>query len=365
MSRNGADRRPLTRVESGGDDASESPPPLRVAFVLCPNFTLLAFAGFVDMLRLCADDGDRSRQIHCQWTVLGPTIEPVRASCGVLIAPWETFRDPKDFDYIVVVGGRLDDSQAVDSKLVAYLRRAASVGVTLVGVCTGSFVLARAKLMSGRRCCVHWYHYQDFLQEFEDVRPVIDEIFVDERDRITCAGGAAVIDLAAYLVNRHNGSIIAMKGIRQIMLEWARPSKHLQMPLVSEFSEVTDRRIRQAVQHMEDNLGSATKVAEIAALVNLSVRQLDRKFRVAFGLSPGAFFRKMKVQRAEWLLAHTQRSSPKLPSTAASPTARTCRACSSRPTAPSRAHCGGGWRMARLLLESAQSRVRYSASHSS
>ncbi|MBK7473585.1 MAG: helix-turn-helix domain-containing protein [Betaproteobacteria bacterium] len=59
---------------------------------------------------------------------------------------------------------------------------------------------------------------------------------------------------------------------------------------------------------MEDNLGSPIKVAEIAAQANLSVRQFDRKFREAFGLSPGALFRKIKVQRAEWLLAHTQRS---------------------------------------------------------
>jgi transcriptional regulator GlxA family with amidase domain len=290
------------------DQASKISSPLRVAFVLCPNFTLMAFAGFIDMLRLCGDDGDRSRQIYCQWTVLGATIEPVRASCGVLVTPWETFRDPRAFEYIVVVGGQLDESQAVDPRLVAYLRRAAKLGVTLVGVCTGSFVLARAKLMSGRRCCVHWYHYKDFLREFEDVQPVVDEIFVDEHDRITCAGGTAVIDLAAYLVNRHNGNVVARKGIRQIMLEWARPPKHVQMPLLNEFFEVTDPRIRQAIQYMEDNLGSPIRVAEIAAQANLSVRQFDRKFREAFGLSPSALFRKIKVQRAEWLLAHTQRS---------------------------------------------------------
>lgn len=276
--------------------------------MLCPNFTLMAFSGFIDILRLCADDRDRSRQIRCQWTVLGATTEPVRASCGVLIAPWETFRDPRGFDYIVVVGGLLDDSHTVDPRLAAYLRHAASLKITLIGVCTGSFVLVRAKLMSGHRCCVHWSHYHDFLQEFEDVRPVIDEIFVDEGNRITCAGGAAVIDLAAYLVSRHHGSIVAMKGIRQIMLEWARPPKHLQMPLISEVFEVADPRIRRAIQYMEDNLESPTKVREVAVLVNLSVRQLDRKFRDAFGLSPAAFFRRIKVQRAEWLLAHTRRT---------------------------------------------------------
>ena len=308
MSANAAAGRTSRRADTTIDSAGQSPTPLRVAFVLCPNFTLMAFAGFVDILRLCADDGDRSRQIHCQWTVLGATIEPVRASCGVRIAPWETFQDPKGFDYIVVVGGQLDDSQPIDPRVIAYLRHAAALGVTLVGVCTGSFVLARAKLMSGRRCCVHWYHHQDFLQEFEDVRPVSDEIFVDERDRITCAGGAAVIDLAAYLVNRHNGYTLAMKGIRQIMLEWARPPKHLQMPLLGDLFDVTDARMRQAVQYMEDNLSRPTSVLEIASRVNLSVRQFDRKFRDAFGLSPAAFFRKLKVQRAEWLLAHTRRS---------------------------------------------------------
>src|SRR5688572_3065063 len=62
-----------------------------VAFILCPHFTLMPFAAIVDTLRLAADDGDGSRQIHCRWTIVGPSLDPVEASCGVKVQPWETF----------------------------------------------------------------------------------------------------------------------------------------------------------------------------------------------------------------------------------------------------------------------------------
>ena len=80
-------------------------PDIRVGFILSPSFTLLPFAGFVDTLRHAADEGDRSRQVHCRWTILGATLDPVRASCGAEIRPWQTYGDPGAFDYVVIVGG--------------------------------------------------------------------------------------------------------------------------------------------------------------------------------------------------------------------------------------------------------------------
>ena len=99
---------------------------LAVGFILLPHFTLLPFAAFIDALRLAADEGDQSRQINCQWTVMGETTTEVDASCGVSVRPWEEFRDPGEFDYIVVVGGLLHQGPTVSRKLVAYLQEAAS-----------------------------------------------------------------------------------------------------------------------------------------------------------------------------------------------------------------------------------------------
>ena len=129
---------------------------LRVAFVLARRFTLCAFANFVDVLRLAADEGDRSRPILCRWSVLSDAMSPVASSCGVKVQPDARPGDPRDFDYVVVVGGLLHGGEAMDDASIAYLRTAAASGVPLVGVCTGSFVLARAGLMRGHRCCVSW-----------------------------------------------------------------------------------------------------------------------------------------------------------------------------------------------------------------
>jgi transcriptional regulator GlxA family with amidase domain len=93
-------------------------PKIRVAFVVTPRFTLTAFAGFVDVLRLAADDGDRSRQVECHWTVLGDPGRPVVSSSGAEVRPWEPMEAPERFDYIVVVGGLLQQGQRAPARTI-------------------------------------------------------------------------------------------------------------------------------------------------------------------------------------------------------------------------------------------------------
>ena len=77
--------------------------------------------------------------------------------------------------------------------------------VPLIGICTGSFILCRAGLMNGRRSCVSWYHYQDFLEAFPGHDVVADRLFLADGPRITCAGGAGAAALATYLIEQHLG----------------------------------------------------------------------------------------------------------------------------------------------------------------
>ncbi|MEJ7016475.1 AraC family transcriptional regulator [Sinorhizobium meliloti] len=165
---------------------------LSVGFVLLPRFTLGAFANFVDVLRLAADEGDRSRPIRCRWRVLSNDMSPIMASCGVAISPHERLGDLRRFDYLVVVGGLLDEEAlTVDNRFDSSLKEAAALGIPLIGLCTGSFVLHRAGLLGGYRCCVSWFHTSDFLARFKGLHAVSDQIFVVDRDRLTCSGGRA------------------------------------------------------------------------------------------------------------------------------------------------------------------------------
>ena len=206
---------------------------LNVGFILARRFTLCALGNFVDVLRLAADEGDRSRPILCAWRVLSPTMEPIASSSGIVVQPEERLGDPARFDYLVVVGGLVDEVENLHPDTVRYLARAAAAGVPLVGVCTGTFALHRAGLMQGYRACVSWFHHEDFLERFDGLKPVSDQIFVVDRDRLTCSGGVSAAHLAAFIVKRHLGTARAAKSLHIMIIDEAMPAEEPQpgMPL--------------------------------------------------------------------------------------------------------------------------------------
>lgn len=236
-------------------------PRLRIGFLLARRFTLSAFANFVDILRLAADEGDRSRPILCGWRVLSVSMEPVTSSCGIAVQPDERPGDPARFDYIVVVGGLMEELERLDPDYVRYLHRAAEAGVPLVGVCTGAFILHRAGLMAGYRCCVSWFHHDDFLEQFDGLQPVSDQIFVVDRDRLTCSGGVSSAHLAAWLVDRHVGRAAAAKSLSIMIIDEAltgeRPQPGLPLALTTR-----DPLVKRALLIMQQTLDTPISGAQ-------------------------------------------------------------------------------------------------------
>jgi transcriptional regulator GlxA family with amidase domain len=283
-------------------------PDLRVGFLLAPDFTLLAFSGFIDTLRLAADEGDRSRQRRCAWTVMGAGRQPVRASNGVVVAPDSELIDPAAFDYVVVVGGLLRGGPREPASLVDYLRRAADLGVPLIGLCNGSFILARAGLMKGRRTCVSWFHHQEFVAEFPDHPVDADRLFLIDGERITGAGGTSVIHLASHLVDLHCGAGHAAKGLRIMIEEEHRTGAAPQpAPLIGLNSAALDPRVRRAMLLMERRLAEPLSIAAIAGRVGTTPRHLGRLFRAETGVGPAGFLSRLRLDRARDQIEQTRR----------------------------------------------------------
>src|SRR5712671_1292566 len=197
-------------------------PPLRVGVILARRFTLSAFAVFIDHLRLAADEGDRSRPLHVQWSIMASRPESVPASCGVLLEPTSALLSPQLLDYLVVIGGILHAGPQIDEATARYLREVSATQVPLIGICTGSFILCRAGLMKGRRSCVSWYHYQDFIEAFPNQEVIADRLFLADGPRITCAGGAGAAALATYLIEQHLGRAVAQKASQVLLFDRPR-----------------------------------------------------------------------------------------------------------------------------------------------
>lgn len=279
-------------------------PKLRVGFLLAPRFTLTAFAGFVDALRLAADEGDRSRSILARWDILDTSGGPITSSCGATVAPTAALESPERYDYIVVVGGLLHGGQRAPARLSRYLCEAASAGVKLVGLCTGSFILARAGLLEGYVACVSWFHREEFSAEFPDCNLITNQMFVVDRDRLTCAGGTSVVHLAAHIIERTINRASAVKALRIMIEEQPLPSRTLQPEQVVSVRS-KDTVVRKAMLLIEQQMHAPIPIEQLCEPLGIGRRQLERRFQQDVGLSPAEYRTQLRIERARWLLQNT------------------------------------------------------------
>lgn len=304
-------RRPVLQRDYAPLGPSKPPPdiisPLRVGIVVTPNFTLMPLGCFTDFLRLAGDESDYSRRIYCDWDLLSHTLDPVRASCGLELTPGRIYGDPRDYDVIVVHGGILHGDHKVPTELYDFVLSAARLGVSLAANCSGSFVLAEAGLLSGKRCAVHFSLAGVLRQTFPDVIPVTDRPVVADGNVITCPGGLASIRLAMYLVANACGESRAHKAFHYLLgdqgFEKEAAVEEQDIGLKCE-----DRRVANAIGLMRQKMYELCSVAEIAASVGTSERELSRLFQKHLQVAPSQYWRQMRLKAARWMVLNSDRS---------------------------------------------------------
>lgn len=280
---------------------------LRIGFILSRSFTLSAFALFVDTLRLASDELDRSGRVTADWQVLASSRNFVRSSCGVQVVPTSGFVDPTGFNYIVVAGGLLSEQEPVDSDTVRYLQRAAAAGVPLIGLCTGTFILAEAGLMRHHECCVSWLHVRDFQARYPDHAVRSDRIFHLDESRGSCAGGSSAADMAAMIVRRCISQDAERNALEVLQIDHARSPFHLQAKRTFA-DDADDVRIKATLLTMQQHINHCIAINQLARQVGVSRRQLERLFRQKAGMSPANAYKRLRLMHAKSLVANTDAS---------------------------------------------------------
>jgi len=273
----------------------------RFAFVLARDFTLSPLSLFVDTLRLAGDEGDRSRRAAFDWQIIGEMGLPIRASSGIELIPTMPPHRPEDYDQILVVGGLLGRKNSLPDVAERFVQRAAKQGVPVGALCTGSFILAEMGLLDGYRASVSWFHVKDFRSRFPDANASCDRLFVVDRDRATCSGGAGAADLAAHFVSEVVGEQSASKAARILLLDRIRDADAIQ-PNLELFPEAKSPAVRRALLVMESNLQEPLAVKDVARAVGVSTRQLDRAFSAQLNTSPARAYMKLRISLATRLL---------------------------------------------------------------
>lgn len=271
--------------------------PLSIGLLLFPDFSMMALASASEPLR--AANRLAGRELY-RWELLSRDGAEVTSSSGMGLQTRPMDAPSTPLDYLFIVASlRIDTLR--DTKVHQHLHRLATEGLTLGALSTGTFVLARAGLLNGYRCTLHWESLRQFAEEFPSI-PASRELYVRDRDRLTCAGGTAALDLMLDLVAGAHGGTLAADVAEQFLHARIRGPQEQQRMAVQWRYGVHDSRIAKAIWLMEQNLEEAISVEEIARRCNVSARQLERLWLKLFDTSPQKFYVGVRLAEARRLL---------------------------------------------------------------
>jgi transcriptional regulator GlxA family with amidase domain len=209
----------------------------------------------------------------------------------------------QDIDAIIVCGGRRVEKH-VTEPILRWLKKAAKSGLQLGSTCTGSYVLAKAGVLDGYRCSIHWENIASLTDMFPKVQ-VRRSIYTIDRDRLTSSGGTTPIDMMLYLVRRHCGPEITAGVAEQFVYERVRNPDDLQRVPLRHFVGRQSMKLVNAVELMEANIKEPISQVELADYVDLSRRQLQRLFQKYLLCTPSRYYLQLRLQRARELLLQT------------------------------------------------------------
>lgn len=277
--------------------------PETVGFLLIPQFSMIAFAAAIEPLRLANHVSGRALY---RWVLLSRDGGSERPSNGIPVAVDHAIGKAPSLPTIIVCSG-IDGHWYDDRTVFAWLRRMATQGATLGSVCTASHILARAGLLDGYRCTVHWENLAGFSETFPNLEAT-GELFTVDRNRFTCAGGIAATDMMLHRIAAAHGDQLAAQIGEQMLHAKIRPGairQHAapQPPLALEREE-----LQAAVRMMLENIETPLDLLTLAHRLGQSRRNVERLFRKYLNGSPARYYLGLRLTRARQLLNQTHLS---------------------------------------------------------
>jgi transcriptional regulator GlxA family with amidase domain len=274
--------------------------PRRFAVLLVSNFSLLAYSCAVEPLR--AANLLAGRALYT-WTHVSCDGRPARASSGLTVPADHGVDRPADADDVLVCASG-NPAEFDDPGTFAWLRTQAHRGLRIGGVSGGPFVLARAGLLSGYRWTAHWEHGPTIAESFPDL-DFTRRLYEIDRDRYTCAGGTAAIDMMVALIAAEHGRALASAINEWFLHTRPRPPEDTQRMSLRERYDVADAKLLSVLGRMEASLERPLGREALAAHAGVSVRQLERLFRRHLGRTLTEHYVELRLQRARVLLSQS------------------------------------------------------------
>jgi transcriptional regulator GlxA family with amidase domain len=242
-----------------------------------------------------------------RWWHACPGDKPAAASNGAAVVPDFKFGSEVGSPDLLMVCAGGNPATFNDRRTFAWFKKLDARGVIMGGTSGGPVILAKAGLLDGRRCTVHWEH----LPALKEAHPKVvltRSLFEIDGNRITWSGGVAGLDMIVAIITRDHGlalgAAVSDWFLHTHVREGGRPQR---MDLRFRLG-VGDEKVLKALRAMEANLERPLSRARLAKLAGTSLRQLERSFRKQLGHGLHAHYLSERLLRAKQLLRETSRS---------------------------------------------------------
>jgi transcriptional regulator GlxA family with amidase domain len=222
----------------------------------------------------------------------------VRTSIGIRLGVTDSVASIEAADTVLVAGSDDMPARAIDPELVEAVKSVAGRTRRVASICTGSFILAQAGLLSGRRATTHWRNVRSFARAFPDITVEPDAIFVRDGDVYTSAGVSSGIDLALALVEEDYGTELVRDVARWLVVYLKRAGGQSQFSSLIEANPPAQSALRVVTDAIAADPGADHSVRTLAARASLSTRQLTRLFRSELGTTPADYVEMVRIDAA-------------------------------------------------------------------
>jgi AraC family transcriptional regulator, glycine betaine-responsive activator len=274
--------------------------PETFVFLLVPDFSLISLASALEPLRSANRLGGDE---FYRWRLVSLSGGFVSASSGIALETEVAKEAITGAEAVFVCGGLRLDLEDERGHL-ALLRGAARAGLVVGALSTGAVLLARAGLLEGHRCTIHWESRPGFVEEFPELT-CTNHLFEVDGKRVTASGGTAPLDLMLQLIGERHGAGLARAVADQFHHDRIRQAGEVQQESLERPLGQLPKVLDGAVSRMRETIEAPIALSEIAAAQKVSVRQLERMFGEHLGKTPARFYLEMRIERGRELLIYS------------------------------------------------------------
>ena len=271
-----------------------------VTILVIERFAMIAFSSTVEPLR---EANWVAAAGVFDWKVVSHDGQPVRASNGLAIQVDGSIEDTP-FAPTVIVCSSFDPHLYTTARIIAWLRRLDRSGAYLGAVETGAYVLARAGLLDHHRATIHWENTEGMMRQFPKVQ-LTGRIFEVDGRRFSASGAAAAMDMMLHLISTCVGRQIALGVAEEFIYNRMRPAKVPQRLPASERMNATRPRLKRLLARLDSHPDERLDVAQMAEPEGVSEREVRRLFQTDLAISPKAYHRSLRLQKARSMLRQT------------------------------------------------------------